>query len=284
MLRTLAALFSLVAHAAALAADGDVDRTFGDDGQVTIRRDTDSPTSRTPTGDVLALADGAYLWSFPNEDASLSIGRTLHDGAPDLAFGDEGTGRITLSTCVDDAPSFLASDGNGGAFAWTGACIVHVLADGTLADDAGGVAIFGDDYYVTDFARDDAGRFVFAATTGQTFDVLRVTADGVTPDASFGDAGHVRVEIAGFTDAAGNPTANMDLARNRAQAVKDALVAETLQSREGLHLFLYPFAGRHAHLGLASLLGWRAANRTPATFSLAFNDYGLELLSATPID
>jgi ATP-dependent Lhr-like helicase len=62
------------------------------------------------------------------------------------------------------------------------------------------------------------------------------------------------------------------------------LVAETLHSREGWHLFLYPFAGRHAHLGLASLLGWRAANRTPATFSLAFNDYGLELLSATPID
>lgn len=62
------------------------------------------------------------------------------------------------------------------------------------------------------------------------------------------------------------------------------LVAETLHSREGWHLFLYPFAGRHAHLGLASLLGWRAANRTPATFSLAFNDYGLELLSATSID
>jgi ATP-dependent Lhr-like helicase len=62
------------------------------------------------------------------------------------------------------------------------------------------------------------------------------------------------------------------------------LVAETLHSREGWHLFLYPFAGRHAHLGLASLLAWRAAERTPATFSMAFNDYGLELLSATPID
>ena len=62
------------------------------------------------------------------------------------------------------------------------------------------------------------------------------------------------------------------------------LVAETLHSREGWHLFLYPFAGRHAHLGLASLLAWRAANRAPSTFSVAFNDYGLELLSATRID
>ena len=62
------------------------------------------------------------------------------------------------------------------------------------------------------------------------------------------------------------------------------LVVETLHSREGWHVFLYPFAGRHAHLGLASLLAWRAARQSPATFSLAFNDYGLELLSATPVD
>jgi ATP-dependent Lhr-like helicase len=62
------------------------------------------------------------------------------------------------------------------------------------------------------------------------------------------------------------------------------LLAEVLKSREGWHLFLYPFAGRHVHLGLASLLAWRLARRAPATFSLAVNDYGLELLSATPVD
>ncbi|WP_122875522.1 ligase-associated DNA damage response DEXH box helicase, partial [Pseudomonas viridiflava] len=38
---------------------------------------------------------------------------------------------------------------------------------------------------------------------------------------------------------------------------RDTLLAETLKSREGWHLFLYPFAGRHVHLGLASLLAWR---------------------------
>jgi CheY-like chemotaxis protein len=32
------------------------------------------------------------------------------------------------------------------------------------------------------------------------------------------------------------------------------LLAEVMKSREGWHLFLYPFAGRHVHLGLASLL------------------------------
>jgi ATP-dependent helicase Lhr and Lhr-like helicase len=62
------------------------------------------------------------------------------------------------------------------------------------------------------------------------------------------------------------------------------LVAETLKSREGFHLFLYPFAGRQVHLGLASLLAWRVAQKTPLTFSMAVNDYGLELLSATQVD
>nr|WP_243457575.1 DEAD/DEAH box helicase [Ottowia testudinis] len=64
----------------------------------------------------------------------------------------------------------------------------------------------------------------------------------------------------------------------------DVLLAETLHSREGWHLFLYPFAGRQVHMGLAGLLAWRAAQHEAGTFSLAFNDYGLELLSAKPID
>jgi ATP-dependent Lhr-like helicase len=62
------------------------------------------------------------------------------------------------------------------------------------------------------------------------------------------------------------------------------LVAETLKTREGWHLFLYPFAGRHVHLGLASLLAWRLAKGEPRTFSMSVNDYGFELLSATEVD
>jgi ATP-dependent Lhr-like helicase len=62
------------------------------------------------------------------------------------------------------------------------------------------------------------------------------------------------------------------------------LVAETLHTREGWHLYLYPLAGRLVHLGLAGLLAWRASQQVPNTFSIAVNDYGLELLSAKPID
>lgn len=64
---------------------------------------------------------------------------------------------------------------------------------------------------------------------------------------------------------------------------REHLLAETLRSREGWHLFLYPFAGRQVHLGLASLLAWRVSQQQPLTFSIAVNDYGLELLSATEV-
>lgn len=63
-----------------------------------------------------------------------------------------------------------------------------------------------------------------------------------------------------------------------------SLLAETLHSREGWHLFLYPFAGRSVHLGLGSLLAWRLGQKVPATFSVAVNDYGLELLASAPLD
>ncbi len=62
------------------------------------------------------------------------------------------------------------------------------------------------------------------------------------------------------------------------------LLVERLVSREGQHLFLYPFAGRNAHIGLGSLLAWRLARDAPNTFSISINDYGLELLSALPVD
>ena len=62
---------------------------------------------------------------------------------------------------------------------------------------------------------------------------------------------------------------------------EDFLV-ERIQSREGHHLFLYPFAGRPVHQGLASLLAYRMAEATPRTFTMSYNDYGFELLSPEP--
>jgi ATP-dependent Lhr-like helicase len=64
----------------------------------------------------------------------------------------------------------------------------------------------------------------------------------------------------------------------------DTLVLESMKSREGYHLFVYPFAGRSVHMGLASLFAYRIGRRQPITFSIAINDYGFELLSPDPVD
>jgi len=62
------------------------------------------------------------------------------------------------------------------------------------------------------------------------------------------------------------------------------LIVERLTTREGHHLFLYPFAGRLANDGLAALLALRLSRLQPLTFTLAANDYGCELLSDQPLE
>lgn len=56
------------------------------------------------------------------------------------------------------------------------------------------------------------------------------------------------------------------------------LLIEYHQSREGSHMFLFPFEGRGVHEGIAVILALRLGRLRPATFSLSVNDYGLELL------
>ncbi|WP_313032406.1 ligase-associated DNA damage response DEXH box helicase [Massilia alkalitolerans] len=64
----------------------------------------------------------------------------------------------------------------------------------------------------------------------------------------------------------------------------ETLVIESMKSREGWHLFVYPFAGRSVHMGLASLFAYRIGRMQPSTFSIAINDYGFELLTPEPVD
>ena len=64
----------------------------------------------------------------------------------------------------------------------------------------------------------------------------------------------------------------------------DTLVVESMKSREGYHLFVYPFAGRSVHMGLASLFAYRIGRQQPITFSIAINDYGFELLATEAVD
>lgn len=59
---------------------------------------------------------------------------------------------------------------------------------------------------------------------------------------------------------------------------------ETFKTREGYHAVFYPFEGRFVHEAMASLLSFRISLLSAITFSLAYNDYGFELLSDQEID
>jgi ATP-dependent Lhr-like helicase len=64
---------------------------------------------------------------------------------------------------------------------------------------------------------------------------------------------------------------------------ENELLIEHIETRDGYHLFVYPFEGRLVHEAMAAILAYRISRITPITFSFAMNDYGFELLSDQPI-
>jgi ATP-dependent Lhr-like helicase len=61
------------------------------------------------------------------------------------------------------------------------------------------------------------------------------------------------------------------------------LLLEQIETKDGFHLFVYPFEGRLVHEAMAAILAYRISKIMPITFSFAMNDYGFELLSDQPI-
>ncbi|SHM72966.1 ATP-dependent helicase Lhr and Lhr-like helicase [Cyclobacterium lianum] len=64
---------------------------------------------------------------------------------------------------------------------------------------------------------------------------------------------------------------------------QSSLLIETCKSREGYHVFMFPFEGRFVHEVLAALVAYRISISFPISISIAMNDYGFELLSDSPI-
>ena len=64
---------------------------------------------------------------------------------------------------------------------------------------------------------------------------------------------------------------------------ENELLVEHIETKDGFHLFVYPFEGRLVHEAMAAILAYRISRITPITFSFAMNDYGFELLSDQPI-
>ena len=64
---------------------------------------------------------------------------------------------------------------------------------------------------------------------------------------------------------------------------QNELLVEHIETKDGFHLFVFPFEGRLVHEAMAAVLAYRISRITPITFSIAMNDYGFELLSDQPI-
>jgi ATP-dependent Lhr-like helicase len=63
-------------------------------------------------------------------------------------------------------------------------------------------------------------------------------------------------------------------------------LVEKIHTKDGFHVFMYPFEGRLIHEVISALIAYRISRITPLTFTIAMNDYGFELLSdqEIPID
>jgi ATP-dependent Lhr-like helicase len=64
----------------------------------------------------------------------------------------------------------------------------------------------------------------------------------------------------------------------------DEFLVELIETREGSHLFMYPFEGKLVNEILATLIAYRISKFKPLTFTIATNDYGFELLSDQEMD
>ncbi len=112
------------------------------------------------------------------------------------------------------------------------------------------------------------GRIPLSSNLGET---LR----HVMHQASTGDSQFVEMQTLA-------PLFDLQKERSNIPAEGETLV-EYIQTKDGHHLFVYPFEGRLVHEVMAALLAYRLSRRQPITFSIAMNDYGFELLSDQPI-
>ncbi len=64
---------------------------------------------------------------------------------------------------------------------------------------------------------------------------------------------------------------------------QNTFLIESHRSKEGYHLFFYPFEGRMMHELMSALIAYRISLNFPISFNMAMNDYGFELLTDSPI-
>ncbi len=126
--------------------------------------------------------------------ATVWVGRGRQDGSADPTFGNDGSGRVSIYSCAANAPVRILSDLDGAVIVWSGACLLRLLASGTLDEDFGSLAAVPANFVATGLARDDEGRWVLAGSAGNEWKVLRFLHEG-TPDGDFGSDGSATITL-----------------------------------------------------------------------------------------
>jgi len=206
------------------------------------------------------VADAGGIYRVPSRAIArrhkLNVGTIVSDAQVQVQFVSGG--RIGV---VEEG--FIARLKKGDCFVFAGRTLEFVRAQEMTA-------------YVRSATGRQASMIAWAGAKMPLSSELADSVMEVLADAAQGDFFDPEMDAA-------RPMLETQAALSRIPTPKTLLV-EKLESREGQHLFLYPFAGRNAHIGLGSLLAWRLAKERPNTFSIVINDYGLELLSARPVD
>jgi uncharacterized delta-60 repeat protein len=205
-----AAAFLALVTPAAIAAQGDLDASFSQDGKLTLPVGGDGGHAEAVTVDAKGrtlLAGAIDPAGADGED--FAVARLLPNGSADTAFSGDGIAVINASSSAggDDAASAIAihagkivvagtaSAGGGADFA-----LVRLLASGqpdTSFGGGDGVAtkdVTGADAGA-DLAVDSSGRYVIAGTDGANdFAVVRFSSAGA-PDTGFSSDGVISVNV-----------------------------------------------------------------------------------------
>ena len=77
----------------------------------------------------------------------------------------------------------------------------------------------------------------------------------------------------------------LDLQRKHSNLPKlNELIFEKTTSRDGTHWFVFPFAGRLVHEGMAALVGYRLSQMRPVTLTFSVHDYGFHICSSKDLE
>lgn len=101
----------------------------------------------------------------------------------------------------------------------------------------------------------------------------------------------MRVELEIFTQSSAlspelkmlEPLLRLQQMRSAVPTTEQVLI-ETSESKDGFHIFVFPFEGRVVHEVMAGLCAFRISRIQPVSISIAMNDYGFEMLCSEKIE